>query len=242
MDRATLHLRHAALYLQLGQPARCLAELQPLLGGDLAASTAVRFNATLLHERCLAASATLGASALRRAQQQALAQATELGAMTARIDHAARVALLRGRLADDTERVVQLGAALELTRRHSLGGMASAAHAWLAQALAEGGQHKQAQAHIEAALSLRDQGYVTDQMPGVEIDAIAVALLGALDPARAQTLRANAVRWIRDTAAAEVPEPFRHGFLHVHPVHRQLLAAAPPTPPAAQARRAKTRP
>ena len=226
MDRATLHLRQAALYLQLGQPARCLAELQPVLEGGVPASVAVRFNATLLHERCLGASATLSPNALRRAQKQALAQAAELGAQTARIDHAARVALLRGRLADGSERVAQLGEALELARRHSLGGMALAAHAWLARALADSGEGGAAREHLEAALALREQGYVTEQMPGVELDAIAVALFDALDPPRAQALRARAREWIECTARTEVPEAFRHGFLHLHPVHRQLLGSA----------------
>ena len=229
-DQATLHLRRAAFNLQMGQPARALNELQPLLDGRVPAQVAVRFNATLLHARWLAAHSELTADARLAAQRQALAQATELAAQTKRVDHAARVALLRGRLAEAGEGVARLTEAVVMTHRHGLRGMEAAAHALLARALMVAGDKAKVREHIETALSLRDQGHVTDQMPGVELEAIAIELLSRLDPPRAAALLAQAVAWVRSTVAAEVPDALQHGFLHVHPVHRALMSRAN-TPP-----------
>ena len=71
---------------------------------------------------------------------------------------------------------------------------------------------------VAAVRSARDAGQTWD--------AIAVELLAPTDPARSAALLTQAVTWIHQTAATEVPEPFRHGFLHQHPVHRRLLAMA----------------
>jgi DNA-binding SARP family transcriptional activator/tetratricopeptide (TPR) repeat protein len=45
------------------------------------------------------------------------------------------------------------------------------------------------------------------------------------EPAASGLLR-DAARWVRETAASHVPEPFRDAFLHRHPVNRPLLALA----------------
>ncbi|MCY7316157.1 MAG: hypothetical protein LH480_11195, partial [Rubrivivax sp.] len=105
-------------------------------------------------------------------------------------------------------------------------GMESAAHALLARALLAEGAGAKASEHIATALSLREQGYTTDQLPALELDAVAIELLAVLDPPRADTLLQRAVQWLHTTAETEVPEPLRHGFLHMHPVHRALLAQA----------------
>ena len=140
------------------------------------------------------------------------------------------MALLRGRLAEAGEGVARLTEAVVMTHRHGLRGMEAAAHALLARALMVAGDKAKVREHIETALSLRDQGHVTDQMPGVELEAIAIELLSRLDPPRAAALLAQAVAWVRSTAAAEVPDALQHGFLHVHPVHRALMSRAN-TPP-----------
>lgn len=233
LDQATLHLRRAALYLQLGQSARGLAELQPLLDGRVPAQPAVRFNANLLqlrwhlqqqHER----QTEPGAVSHGEAAAQALARAAELASGTQRIDHAVRMVLLRGRLADAAEAVNLLGQALALAQRHGMRGIEAAARAWLAPVLAASGDTSGARAHIERALQLRDEGHVVDQMPGVELDLIAVQLLADIDPEQSSQLLAQAVAWVHHTARTEVPEAFQHGFLHVQPVHRRLLAMKSP--------------
>jgi hypothetical protein len=53
-----------------------------------------------------------------------------------------------------------------------------------------------------------------------------VELLAESDPPRAAALLAEALAWVDRTAATEVDEPLRHGFLHVHPAHRRLRALA----------------
>jgi len=233
LDQATLHLRRAALYLQLGQVARGLAELQPLLDGRVPAQPAVRFNANLLqlrwhlqqqHERQTAP----GGITHDEAAAQALARAAELASGTQRIDHAVRMVLLRGRLAEPVQAVGLLEQALALAQGHSMRGIEAAARAWLAPVLAATGDTAGAQAHIERALQLRNEGHVVDQMPGVELDLIAVQLLTDIDAERAAQLLAHAVDWVHRTARTEVPEAFQHGFLHVQPVHRRLLALKSP--------------
>jgi DNA-binding SARP family transcriptional activator len=232
LDQATLHLRRAALYLQLGQTARCLNELQPLLDGRVAAQPAVRFNANLLQLRWLLQQDGPGAQAREDAARQALARAAELASGTQRIDHAVRMVLLRGRIAlldrgSERARPLLLQA-VSLAHGHGLRGIEAAARAWLAQALADAGDPAAARQQIEQALQLRDQGHVVDQMPGAEIDLIAIQLLQHSDPPQAAALLARATAWLQHTAQTEVPEAFRHGFLHLQPVHRQLLALKSP--------------
>ena len=226
LDLGTLHLRRASLYLQLGQQARCLGELQPLLDGQVSAQAAVRFNAHLLQLRWLLAQDGALTQSRQAAIEHALAQAGELALVTQRTDHRARLALFQGRLASGAQGLSQLRQVVDSAQRHGLRGIEAAAQAWLARGLADQDQHEAACKAIHAALNLRDAGHVLDLMPGVEEDAIAVELLAPTDPARSVALLTQAVAWIHQTAATEVPEPFRHGFLHQHPVHRRLLAMA----------------
>lgn len=233
LDQGTFRLRRAALYLQLGQPARCTSELQPLLDDSGGASAVVRFNARLLHARWLLLHAGLGAAGREQALQHDLAQATALAATTGRVDHAARAMLLRGRLAAGAAQTTVLTEAVVLSHRHGLRGIESAAHACLARALVASGAPDEARQHIDTALALRDQGCLTDQMPGVELQATAAEVLAPLDPPRAATLLTQAAQWLQHTAQHEVPEAFVHGFLHLHPVHRWVLAQAGSLPPGA---------
>ena len=226
LDQATLHLRRASLFLQLGQLARCLGELQPLLDGLVPAQAAVRFNANLLQLRWLLAQDGALTQNRQAAQDHALAQLGELALVTQRTDHRARLALIKGRLTQGDPALAQLREALNCAQSHGLRGIEAAAQACLARALAELGDHPAAIQSINAALALRDAGHVLDLMPGVELDFMAVELLASSEPARAAALLAKAVAWIHHTAANEVPEAFRHGFLNLHPVHRRLLALA----------------
>ena len=228
LDQATLHLRRAALYLQLGQSARFPAELAPLLDGRLAAQPAVQFNAVLLQLRWLVQQQGAGSQARDEAAAQALAQASSLAAATQRVEHAARLLLWRGRLAEPAAALPLLREGLALAQRQLMHGLELVACAWLARALAAGGDAPAAAAHIGRALVLRDAGHVGDQLPGIELDLIAVELLAASDPPRAAALLAHAVQWLHSTARQEVPEAFRHGFLHLQPVHRRLLALKSP--------------
>ncbi len=226
LDQATLHLRRAALVLQLGQGARCVAELAPLLDGRVPALPTVRFNAQLIQLRWLLSHAGAMTAQRQAALQQALHKASELAAQTGRIDHAARLALMRGRMAQTAQRLPNLQQALDLAEAHTMRGVQVTALAWMALALHEQGQPAPAQARIEAALALRDAGHVPDQMPGVELDAIAIDVLAGPAPERAAQVLRQAVAWIHHTAATEVPESYRHGFLHLHPVHTRLLMRA----------------
>jgi len=168
--------------------------------------------------------------------QQALARATELAQGTQRVEHKARLLLTRGRVAEAGERVALLGQAVAHAQEHMLSGIEAAARALLAQALFDSGDPAGAQAQISAALQLRDSGHVVDQMPGVELDALAVPLLAQWDAAGSAALLAAALAWVDDTARTQVPDEFRHGFLHVHPAHRRLRAWAAVAPAAAAAR------
>ena len=228
LDQATLHLRRAALYLQLGQSARFLAELQPLLDGRVPAQPAVQFNARLLQLRWLVQQDGPGGHARDETTAQALAQAAALAASTQRVEHAARLLLWRGRLAEPAAALPLLREGQALAQRQLMPGLEVAAWVWLARALAQGGDVAAAAAHIDRALALRDAGHVADQLPGVELDLIAVGLLSPIDPPRAAALLARAVQWLHATAQDEVPEAFRHGFLHLQPVHRRLLALKSP--------------
>ncbi len=230
LDHATLHLRRASLYLQMGQLARCLVELQPLLDGQVPAQAAVRFNANLLQLRWLMSQDGALTQTRQDALDHALAQAGELALVTQRTDHRARLALLQGRLGQGEPARLLLLQALEVAQGHGMRGIEAAAQACLARALAEQGEPEAARQAIHAALALREAGHVLDLMPGVELDLIAVELLAPTDPTRSATLLAQAVAWIHQTAATEVPEAFRHGFLHQHPVHRRLLALAAASP------------
>jgi DNA-binding SARP family transcriptional activator len=228
LDQATLHLRRAGLALQLGQQARCMAELQPLFDGRVSVLPSVRFNARLAQLRLLLMQE--GDNPERTAAiEAAFADAAALAAGTHRIDHAARLALMRGRIARPEApqaRVAALRETLHLARQHRLHGMQATALAWLAQALAAAGEPAEALSTIEEALALRNQGYVVDQMPGVELDLIAGEVLLPLAPARAAAVVHAALAWLEHTAATEVPEEARHAFLHLHPVHLGLKRLA----------------
>jgi DNA-binding SARP family transcriptional activator len=229
LDQATLHLRRGLLALQLGQPARCIAELQPVLDGSVPAQAAVRFNVRLVQLRWLLGQEAAGGPEQAQRLEEAFADAAALAAQTGRVDHAARLALMRGRVPQPEspqQRVAQLHEAVRIAQGNGLRGMEATALAWLAQALDAAGDPAQARVTIEAALALRDAGHVADQMPGVELDAMAVELLAATAPARAADVLARALAWLEHTAATEVPEAARHGFLHVHPVHRKLRRLA----------------
>jgi DNA-binding SARP family transcriptional activator len=229
LDQATLHLRRAMLALQLGQPARCVAELQPVLEGRVPAQPTVRFNVRLVQLRWLLGQEGPGSGERERLIGEAMADITALAVQTARVDHAVRLALMRGRLEqpqDPRQRVQHLREALHLARGNSLHGMEANALARLAHALLAAGERGEALQSIEAALALRDAGHVVDQMPGVELDVMAVELLTTLAPARAAAVLEQALAWLEHTAATEVPEWARHGFLHVHPVHRKLRRLA----------------
>jgi DNA-binding SARP family transcriptional activator len=231
LDQATLHLRRANLALQLGQMARCQAELQPVLDGQVPTQPGVRFNALLMQLRWLLIQEGAASAGREQAVAQAFEAAAAFAAQTARVDHAVRLALMRGRLPKPEaplQRVADLRAALQRARDNGLHGMEATAQAWLAQALADAGEPAAAAAAIEAALALRESGHVVDQMPGVELDALAVEVLTPIAPARAAELLSVALAWLERTAATEVPEEAQHAFLHLHPVHRRLRRLAAP--------------
>jgi DNA-binding SARP family transcriptional activator len=228
LDQGTLHLRRAALFLQLGQFARFLSELNPLLDGRVVAAPAVQFNARLLELRWLLQQDNAGSPARESAAAQALAAAAELAAVTQRVEHAARLLLWRARLAEPAVALPLLHEGLALAQRQQMQGLEVVAHAWLARALAVAADMPGAVEHIARALALREGGYVGELLPGVELDLIAVELLSEVDPPRAAALLAQAVQWLHRTAEHEVPEAYRHGFLHLQPVHRRLLAMKSP--------------
>jgi len=160
-----------------------------------------------------------------RALAQAFEAATRFAAQTARVDHAVRLAAMRGRLPRPDapgQRVAELRAVLQRARDNGLRGMEATAQAWLAHALLAAGEPVAAAEAIDAALALRDDGHVVDQMPGLELDALAAEALAGIDPVRAGRLVATALAWLERTADTEVPEEARHAFLHLHPVHRRL--------------------
>jgi tetratricopeptide (TPR) repeat protein len=232
LDEATWHLRQAALQLQLGQPARCLAELRPLLEGRVQGPRTVLFNAVMVRLRWLEAHVAQGADATTDARahradiEHGLAQAEALAAQTGRAEHRVRLQLMRGRLGPAEAAVPLLRQALDEARANHLRALEAALHAALARALQALQRPEDARAHIDSALALRDAGHVVDQMPGVELDAWAVELLADADPPRAAALLAAALAWVDRTAATEVDEAQRHGFLHAHPAHRRLRALA----------------
>lgn len=50
--------------------------------------------------------------------------------------------------------------------------------------------------------------------------------LAAAGDARAREVIESGRRWVHETAATQVPEPYRDSFLHRNPVNDELLALA----------------
>ena len=90
-----------------------------------------------------------------------------------------------------------------------------------------------------AALALAEERQTTALLPGELWLHCGRALAAAGDAVHAAEVLSRGRAWLHETAAEQVPEPFRDSFLHRNPVNRELmtLAAWPDQRPAADAAR-----
>lgn len=143
--------------------------------------------------------------------------------------------LLRIELAADAEPAAawrELAAVAVDARRIGHLGVARAAHVRAAAACLELGDAACARDEALAALALAADGRCDVVLLPAELWLHAGrALAAAADPLTAGVIEQGR-RWLLDTAANEVPEPFRDGFLQRNPVNRELLALAARHPPA----------
>jgi DNA-binding SARP family transcriptional activator len=104
-------------------------------------------------------------------------------------------------------------------------GTARAAHL-RAAALAARGDVEHARSEALAALTLSDAGVCDTVTLPAELWLHAARALEAAGDDRAGPVLEQGRRWVLDTAATQVPEPYRDGFLRRNAVNRDLLALA----------------
>jgi DNA-binding SARP family transcriptional activator len=107
-------------------------------------------------------------------------------------------------------------------------GLTLTALAWHATAASRLERQEAARASLVQALALVDEGTWPETMPRNELLWLlfsAARRIGAEDMA-ARAL-ADGLAWLQQRAVPDIPAEFLDGFLHRHPVNRQLLAAAP---------------
>jgi tetratricopeptide (TPR) repeat protein len=216
-------LRLAQCWWHLGQWAR----LAQVLGAAVPADDSDLL-AVVMHARLRVAYAR----AHPKAGADGAAAASVLRAMLERLTaegerpdlcHALRIELVVGTPPADALR--ELAAVALDARRIGHLGTARAAHL-RAAAVAATVDAEQARREASSALALADAGcYDTLTLPG-ELWLHAGSALAAAGDTQAPEVIERGRRWVHDTAAHHVPEPYRDGFLHRNPVNRELLAQA----------------
>lgn len=134
--------------------------------------------------------------------------------------HLARAPLLPPARALDVALRVREGA-LE----RSLGALLPVAETRCAEALLALGRPREARTHSEAAVTSLRRYDPLDFPPVAVWFAHHRVLAACHDPAAREPLR-RALAWLREVADRRTPREHRHDFLHCHPLHRAVLAAA----------------
>ncbi|MFT3666782.1 ATP-binding protein [Piscinibacter sp.] len=221
--RSTLELRHAMLYLALGQPGRARPFAQRAVDGaegDVQRLMPLQGLLRVLH-------AQDPAGAGRNGLLDLLAECDRLAADSAKAGPRVRNRLIEAEIGAGAQRLAAADAALALLAGSEMYGLLIAAHARRAQALLECGAPRQALPAVEAQLALAE-AYQPETMSPGETGLVAARVFAALGDARAPQQLRRSVDWLHKTAADHVPAAFRESFLRRIPAHRELatLAAA----------------
>jgi len=130
-------------------------------------------------------------------------------------------------LTDDPQRTVEhCDAVLRDAERFEFGGVVARARLRRAQALAAGGQAREAAAAMRALVAQWDSVPPADITLAESWWAAAQVFDAAGDGDDALMALGRGAQWLRRVALPNVPEAFRDSFLQRHPAHRALLAAA----------------
>ncbi len=218
-----LQLRLAQCWWHLGQWARVARALPATLPDDDGEPLAVIIHARLqlAYAREHAGAHAEQATALARLRRQC----DQLVAAGERLD---LTLMLRIELAGSDEPATglpELARVAEEAKRISHLGTARAAHL-RAAALATGVEVEHARSEALAALTLADAGLCDTVTLPAELWLHAARALAAAGDDRTGPVLEQGRRWVLDTAATQVPEPYRDGFLRRNPVNRDLLALA----------------
>ena len=115
----------------------------------------------------------------------------------------------------------------DLARGQELFGLELSTLAWQAHAASAQGQHDTAMAAARAARALLDRGHWPTGLGRAELHMLLwQALAEAGQAGAAQQALREGVAWLQQQALPHVPPQFVESFMHRHPVHRRLLAAA----------------
>jgi tetratricopeptide (TPR) repeat protein len=221
-------LRLAQCWWHLGQWARLTQALGEAVPGPEADLLAV-----FMHARLRLAYARAHPKAAADGVAAAAVLRTMLDRLTAEgerpdLCHALRIELAAELPPADALRELR-AVALDARRSGHLG-TARAAHA-RAAAAATTVDAEQARREATSALALADDARCDTVTLPAELWLHAGRALAVARDARAPEVLERGRRWVLDTAATQVPEPYRDGFLHRNPFNRDLLAlAARPTP------------
>ena len=221
---SSVRLRRALLWAEIGQTARALADLAPVLATEaLPPWTAAR-----ARRLALALQAAPQADPVDRLQ----ALLDDTGDAAQWGQHGpAQLALLRlqsQRSAAEAEAAWRL--ARQLWRRAVAAGhpgLRWAAHWVAAQAALAAGRHRAAARHAGACLQ-RPADQVPAELPeGLWWHGLWRLWLALGEPARADQARAQGIAWIEHTVQQHLAAHFHRGFCQGLEAHRQLLAGAP---------------
>jgi DNA-binding SARP family transcriptional activator len=216
-------LRLAQCWWHLGQWARlaqALGEAVPAEDADILA--------VCMHARLRLAYARAHPKAAADGAVAALALRTMLERLTAESERPDMCHALRIELAVDlppADALRELSAVALDARRIGHLGTARAAHVRAAAAAATV-DAEQARREASCALALADDARCDTVTQPAELWLHAGRALVAAGDARAPEVLERGRRWVLDTAATQVPEPYRDSFLHRNPVNRELLALA----------------
>jgi DNA-binding SARP family transcriptional activator len=204
----------AALWLQLGQPARVAALLRDEPGGLPAWLRADRLLLKLELAQLLQQPPPVGA----------LEEALNLADSDAQRGLALRVRALRHQAADDA--LAEAGPTVAMLATQERLGVRAALHVHLGRVHLQQGRTDAAAAEAQTLLTLLDGGVAPDSMYRAEAWWLAgQALSVAGHQEAAQAALQKGARWITQTALPQVPPAFIDSFLHRNPVNRALLAA-----------------
>jgi DNA-binding SARP family transcriptional activator len=222
-----VHLRLAQCWWHLGQRARvaqALHAIEPDESGELLA--------VVLHARLQLAYAgthpgnSAGAGTERAAASARLRRLCErLSADGERPDLSLALRIELATDAAPATAIADLAQVAQQSRGIGHLGTARAAHL-RAAAVALPIDAGLARREALAALALADDGCCDTVTLPAELWLHAGCALAAADDPRAADVIERGRRWVVDTAASQVPEPFRDSFLHRNPVNRELLALA----------------
>jgi DNA-binding SARP family transcriptional activator len=218
-----LQLRLAQCWWHLGQWARVAQVLRETLPDDDGEPLAV-----IIHARLQLAYAREHPGA-RAEQATALARLRRLcDRLVAAGERPDLTLMLRIELAGSDAPAMglpELARVAEDAMRIGHRGTARAAHL-RAAALATGVDVEHARSEALAALTLSDAGLCDTVTLPAELWLHGARALAAADDDHAMPVLEQGRRWVLGTAATQVPEPYRDGFLQRNPVNRDLLALA----------------